>query len=138
MVFIGYPAPILRGCPVAEPHHLGRGWVGFDLEKAFHCPVRLVNDAAMQTLGKLRGRRDAFLGLVTGLGSTPIMDGTAEPMELGPPSLPEGIYEEYVGARGLAKYCPRKWQRSVATWWPAGPLLWNRTTYFLEEVMAKN
>ena len=30
VVSIGYPGPVLRGRPVAEPHNLGRGWVGFD------------------------------------------------------------------------------------------------------------
>jgi len=27
-VTIGYPGPVLHGRPVAEPHHLGKGWVG--------------------------------------------------------------------------------------------------------------
>jgi polyphosphate glucokinase len=114
VVSIGYPGPVLRGCPVAEPHHLGRGWVGFDFEKAFHCPVKLVNDAAMQALGSYEGGMMLFLGLGTGLGSTLIMDGIAEPMELGHLSYRKGICEEYVGARGLAKYGHRTWQRYVA------------------------
>lgn len=46
-VSIGYPGPILRNRPVAEPHNLGRGWVGFDFEVAFKRRVRVVNDAAM-------------------------------------------------------------------------------------------
>ena len=29
-VSIGYPGPVLRDRPVAEPHNLGPGWVGFD------------------------------------------------------------------------------------------------------------
>ena len=29
-VAIGYPGPVLHGMPVAEPHNLGVGWVGFD------------------------------------------------------------------------------------------------------------
>src|SRR4051812_11793107 len=47
-VSIGYPGPVLHGLPVAEPRHLGGGWVGFDYPAAFGCPVRLINDAAMQ------------------------------------------------------------------------------------------
>src|SRR5688572_14239392 len=31
-VSIGYPGPVLHGRPVAEPHNLGPGWVGFDYE----------------------------------------------------------------------------------------------------------
>lgn len=33
-VSIGYPGPVLRNRPVAEPHNLGRGWVGFDFDGA--------------------------------------------------------------------------------------------------------
>jgi predicted NBD/HSP70 family sugar kinase len=50
-VSIGYPGPVLHDRPVAEPHNLGSGWVGFDYEAAFGCPVKIVNDAAMQATG---------------------------------------------------------------------------------------
>ncbi|MCX5772551.1 MAG: glucose-6-phosphate isomerase, partial [Candidatus Hydrogenedentes bacterium] len=66
VVSIGYPGPVLHGHPVAEPHNLGKGWVGFDFEKAFGRPVKLVNDAAMQALGSYDGGRMLFLGLGTG------------------------------------------------------------------------
>jgi polyphosphate glucokinase len=29
-VSIGYPGLVVRGRPVADPHNLGPGWVGFD------------------------------------------------------------------------------------------------------------
>jgi len=35
---------------VAEPHNLGRGWVGFDFAEAFGCPVKVVNDASVLAL----------------------------------------------------------------------------------------
>src|SRR5215475_11463751 len=54
-VSVGFPGPVLHGRPVTEPRHLGRGWVGFDYQTAFGCPVKLVNDAAMQALGSYRG-----------------------------------------------------------------------------------
>jgi polyphosphate glucokinase len=54
-VSIGYPGPVLHGCPVAEPSHLGPGWVGFDYRAAFARLVKVVNDAAMQALGRYRG-----------------------------------------------------------------------------------
>jgi polyphosphate glucokinase len=111
---VGYPGPVLRGRPVAEPHHLGRGWVGFDFEKAFRCPVKVVNDAAMQALGSYTGGKMLFLGLGTGLGSTLIMDGIVEPMELGHLPYRKGIYEDYVGTSGLKKHGKRKWRRYVA------------------------
>src|SRR5499426_4661958 len=46
-VSIGYPGPVLRGRPMAEPYNLGRGWVGFDFAEAFGHPAKVVNDAAM-------------------------------------------------------------------------------------------
>ena len=55
VVSIGYPGPVVHGCPIAEPYNLGRGWVGFDFAAAFGRPVRLINDAAMQALGSYKG-----------------------------------------------------------------------------------
>ena len=52
-VSIGYPGPVEAGRPLSEPRNLGGGWVKFDYEKALKCPVKLVNDAAMQALGEL-------------------------------------------------------------------------------------
>src|SRR4030095_5811704 len=74
-VSVGFPGPVLHGRPVAEPRHLGPGWVGFDYRKAFGCPAQVVNDAAMQALGSYQGGKMLFLGLGTGLGSTMIVDG---------------------------------------------------------------
>ena len=82
-VSIGYPGPVLHGKPVAEPHNLAPGWVAFDYKTAFDHPVKVVNDAAMQALGSYKRGKMLFLGLGTGLGSTLIVDGIVEPMELG-------------------------------------------------------
>src|SRR5262245_11382303 len=81
-VTIGYPGPVLRGRPAAEPHNLGRGWVGFDYEAALARPVQIINDAALQALGGYQGGKMLFLGLGTGLGSALIVEGIIEPMEL--------------------------------------------------------
>jgi len=70
VVAIGYPGPVVHNMPVAEPHNLGKGWVGFNFAKAFRRPVKVINDAAMQALGSYRGGRMLFLGLGTGLGSS--------------------------------------------------------------------
>ncbi len=113
-VAIGYPGPVLHGSPVAEPHNLGIGWVGFDFEKAFNKPVRLVNDAAMQALGSYEGGRMLFLGLGTGLGSAMVVDGNVEPMELAHLPYKKGrTYEDYVGLRGLERLGKKKWARNV-------------------------
>jgi len=113
VVSIGYPGPVLRNRPIAEPHNLGRGWVGFDFETAFGHPVKLINDAAMQALGGYKGGKMLFLGLGTGLGSTMIVDGIIEPMELGHLPYKKYTYEDYVGQRGLERGGKHKWRRYV-------------------------
>jgi len=114
-VSIGYPGPVVHGHPVAEPHNLARGWVGFDFRKAFGRPVKVINDAAMQALGSYRGGRMLFLGLGTGLGSALIVDGVLEPMELAHLPYKNGrTYEDYVGSAGLKRLGKKKWRRHVA------------------------
>src|SRR4051812_37069068 len=82
-VSIGIPGPVGPNGPLSEPGNLGPGWVGFDFAAAFECPVRIVNDAAMQALGSYDGGRMLFLGLGTGVGSVLIVDHTVVPLELG-------------------------------------------------------
>src|SRR5918996_4356313 len=65
VVSIGYPGPVLRDRPVAEPWNLGKGWVGFNFEAAFKRPVKIVNDAAMQALGNYKHGKMLFLGFGT-------------------------------------------------------------------------
>jgi len=113
-VSIGYPGPVLRGRPIAEPYNLGSGWVGFDFVAAFGRPVKVVNDAAMQALGSYRGGKMLFLGFGTGLGSTMIVDGIVEPMELGHLPYKKGTYEDYIGKAGLERRGKKKWRRDVA------------------------
>jgi polyphosphate glucokinase len=112
-VSIGYPGPVLRNRLVVEPHNLGAGWVGFDFEKAFGRPVKVINDAAMQALGSYHEGKMLFLGLGTGLGSTMIADGILEPMELGHLPYKKATYEDYVGERGLARLGKKKWRQAV-------------------------
>jgi polyphosphate glucokinase len=114
VVAIGYPGPVLRGRPVLDPHNLGKGWVGFDFEGAFKRPVKVVNDAAMQALGSYKGGKMLFLGLGTGLGSTMIVDGIVEPMELGHLPYKLHTFEDYVGTRGFARLGKTKWRQHVA------------------------
>lgn len=114
-VAVGYPGPVFLGRIVVEPHNLGRGWVGFDFEKAFGKPVRLINDAAMQAIGSYRGRRMLFIGLGTGLGATLIMDGVVEPTEIGHMLYKHGrTFEDYLGERGRKRRGNAKWRRHVA------------------------
>jgi polyphosphate glucokinase len=114
VVSIGYPGPVLHGAPLSEPHNLGSGWVGFDFRRAFHRPVKVINDAAMQAIGSYKERKLLFLGLGTGLGSTLIIDGIVAPLELGHLPYKNATYEDYVGVRGLKKFGVKKWRRYVA------------------------
>jgi polyphosphate glucokinase len=114
VISIGYPGPVLRGRAVAEPHNLGRGWVGFDFGTAFGHPVKVLNDAAMQALGSYAGGKMLFLGLGTGLGSAMIVEGMVEPMELGHLPYKKHTYEYYVGEAGLELHGKKKWRRHVA------------------------
>ena len=88
--------------------------MGYDFEAAFKCPVKVVNDAAMQALGSYEGGKMLFLGLGTGLGSTMIVDGIVEPMELGHLPYKKGTFEDYVGVRGYERLGKKKWRQQVA------------------------
>jgi len=114
VISIGYPGPVLHNRPVAEPHNLGKGWVGFNFQRAFRCPVKVTNDAAMQALGSYRKGTMLFLGLGTGLGTTLIVNGIVEPLELGHLPYLKATYEDYLGLRGLQKQGKKKWARHVA------------------------
>jgi polyphosphate glucokinase len=113
VVSIGYPGPVLDGRLLAEPHNLGKGWVGFNFEKAFNCPVKVVNDAAMQALGSYKSGRMLFLGLGTGLGSAMIINGNLLPMELAHLPYRKATYEDYVGLRGMKRFGKKKWRQYV-------------------------
>jgi len=115
VISMGYPGSVLHGRPLHEPYNLGGGWVGFDFGKAFGCPTKIINDAAMQALGSYEGGRMLFLGLGSGLGSAMIVDGTLEPMELAHLPYKNGkTYEDYLGVRGLKRLGKKKWRRHVA------------------------
>jgi polyphosphate glucokinase len=113
VVSVGVPAPVHAGRVVREPFNLGKGWVGFDFQAAFGKPTKLVNDAAMQALGGYQGGRMLFLGLGTGLGTTMIVDGDVEPMELGHLPFRKATYEDYVGVRGRKRLGDKRWQKAV-------------------------
>jgi len=113
-ISVGYPGPVLRNRPISEPWNLGKGWVGFEFEAAFKCPVKVMNDAAMQALGSYKRGKMLFLGLGTGLGSAMVVDGIVEPMELGHLPYKKATFEDYVGLRGLEMYGKKRWQRNVA------------------------
>ena len=114
VVSIGYPGPVVADAPVAEPKHLGPGWLGFAFAAAFERPIRIRNDAAMQALGGYRGGRMLFLGLGTGLGSAVVIDGHLQPLELAHlPYRKKKTFEEYVGETSRQRRGMNRWRRYV-------------------------
>lgn len=111
-VSIGYPGVVVRDQPIYEPHNLGTGWVKFDFAKAFGCPVRIVNDAAMQALGGYGGGKMLFLGFGTGLGTALIVDGTLVPMELAHLPYKKATFEDYVGEHAMERDGKKKWRKN--------------------------
>jgi polyphosphate glucokinase len=75
--------------------------------------VKLVNDAAMQAIGSYAGGRMLFLGLGTGLGSTFIVDGVVEPLELGHLPFRKKTFEDYVSERARKRVGNKKWRSAV-------------------------
>jgi polyphosphate glucokinase len=113
VISIGYPGPVLLGQPISEPHNLGNGWVSFDFQKAFGRPVQIINDAAMQALGSYKKGKMLFLGLGTGLGGALVMPGVLKPMEIGQLPYQKGVFEDYLGKKGLEKRGLKKWRHHV-------------------------
>ena len=113
VVSIGYPGPVVHDRPAAEPHNLGKGWMGFNFAAAFKLPTKVINDAAMQALGSYRGGKMLFLGLGTGLGSAMIVDGIVQPMELAHLPYKKRTYEDYVGARALEELGRKAWRKQI-------------------------
>lgn len=108
-IAIGYPGPVIHGRIAKDPHNLSPGWIGFDFEATFDCPVKLINDAAMQALGSYQAGTMMFLGLGTGLGSAMVVEGVVVPMELAHLSYLDGTYEDYLGLRGLERLGQKEW-----------------------------
>lgn len=115
VVAVGYPSLVNQGDVVKDPQNLASGWVGFDFEAAFGCPVRLINDAAMQALGSYESGTMLFLGLGTGLGSAMVVEGVVVPMELAHLPYKKSTYEYYLGKRALKRLGKKKWHASVET-----------------------
>lgn len=114
VITIGYPGPVVGNRPFADPWNLGKGWAGFNFEAAFKCPVKVINDAAMQALGSYKRGKMLFLGLGTGLGTALVIEGLVAPMELGHLPYKNATFEDYVGIRGLNKFGKKKWRKLVA------------------------
>jgi predicted NBD/HSP70 family sugar kinase len=114
-VSVGYPGQVRHGQIIEEPYSLGNGWVGFDFEKAFGRPVRIMNDSAMQALGSYEGGRMLYLGFGTSIGTVLIADGHIVPLHLGHLLLDKhGSFESYLSREGLKEHGDKRWREAVA------------------------
>jgi len=112
-VSLGYPGLVSASGPAAEPGNLGGGWVGFDFEAAFGCPVRIVNDATMQALGSYDGGRMLFLGFGTGVGSVLIINHTVVPLELGELKWKSKTFSTHFGREALERLGEKRWRERM-------------------------
>nr|WP_282557963.1 ROK family protein [Providencia burhodogranariea] len=112
-VSIGFPSPISGNRILKEPVNLGTGWVDFNLANAFPCPVRLINDAAMQAVGSYEGGSMLFLGLGTGLGTTLVVNQQLQPMEIAHLPYLEHDYEYYVSEHYRESAGDELWRKNV-------------------------
>lgn len=112
-ISIGFPSPIAGNQILKEPANLGAGWVEFDLAGAFSCPMRLINDAAMQAVGSYEGGSMLFLGLGTGLGSSLIVNHQLQPMEIAHLPYLDHDYEYYVSEHYRKSEGNEVWRQSV-------------------------
>ena len=111
-ISVGAPCATRNNLPVKNPHNLGHGWKGFDFQKAFGLPTKVINDATMQAIGCYQGGNMLFLGFGTGLGTTLITDHKAVPLEAGHLPYRKGrSFEEYLGKAGLARTGIKKWNK---------------------------
>ncbi len=113
-ISMGFPGLVKDGQLVREPLNLGGGWLDFSFEKAFGCPVRIINDAALQALASYKGGRMLFVGFGTSIGGAVVADDVIVPIELGLVSLRNG--EPFL--KRLTKVARKenggkKWQRDV-------------------------
>ncbi len=114
VISVGYPGTVGADGPLKEPGNLGPGWIGFDFEKAFKVPVRVVNDASLQALGGYQGGRMLFLGLGTGLGSALVTEHVVVPMELGNIVFRTGeTLGKLLGKKGLEAHGHRRWLKVI-------------------------
>ena len=116
VVSLGLPCAIRHERVMREPVNLGTGWVDFDFSAAFGCPVKVINDAALQAYGSYIDGRMLFLGFGTGLGTALIVDGFIVPLEAGhlPYNKTKKTLEDYVGKEGRAQLGEEKWQKHCA------------------------
>jgi polyphosphate glucokinase len=118
-VSVGFPGVVIDNVTRTAPN-LHDDWCGFELghalEGRLHRPVRVLNDAGVQGYGVIEGKGlEMVITLGTGMGCALYLDGRYVPnLELAHHPFRKGkTYEDYVGAKALAKLGKKKWNKRV-------------------------
>lgn len=113
-IALGFPGLVREGRVAQNPLNLGGGWVDFDFDKAFKRPVRVINDAAMQALGRYESGRMLFVGLGTSVGAALIADDTIVPLEIGIMRLSKSErFMDRLSKEALNTHGKARWQKAV-------------------------
>lgn len=112
-ISIGFPGVVKNGKIIADPVNMGKGWKGYDFGAAFGCPVKVINDAAMQALGSYEGGKLLFMGFGTGLGTAMVYENLILPLEGGHLPFKLGTFETHVGNAAMKKLGKPKWKENV-------------------------
>jgi predicted NBD/HSP70 family sugar kinase len=112
-ITIGFPGVVKNNQIHSEPVNLGKGWESYDFAKEFNCPVKIINDAAMQALGSYEGKKLLFLGFGTGLGTAMVVGKTIFPIEGGHLPYKKSTFETYVGKEYLTTSGSKRWEKNV-------------------------
>ena len=115
-VSIGFPGVTKKGVTFTAVN-LHPEWMGFhfqlEIEKRWHKPARVANDASIQGYGAIQGYGvEMVITLGTGMGSCLFTSGRLCPgLELGHHPWKKHTYEDYIGRRGFDKYGKQKWNK---------------------------
>jgi polyphosphate glucokinase len=119
-ISVGFPGVVKCGQVVTAPNLGTRHWRGFRLEAAlserFGKPVRVLNDAAVQGLGVVKGHGlECVLTLGTGVGCALFLDRRLLlHLELGQHRARKGkTYDQYAGQAALRKVGTERWNRRI-------------------------
>jgi polyphosphate glucokinase len=143
-ISVGFPGVVVDGVTRTAPN-LHPKWRNFDLagalEHRLHCTVRVLNDAGVQGYGVIEGRGvEMVITLGTGMGCALYNDGVYVPnLELAHhPFKGDKTYEDYVGAKALAKVGKKKWNRRVLRVVEQVMPIWNPRRLYLGGGNAKH
>lgn len=117
---VGFPGVVKGGRVLTAPNLGTAYWEGFELVEAlsvrFGTPARLLNDAAVQGLGVVRGDGlECVLTLGTGVGCALFRGGRLLlHLELGQHRARKQLsYDQYIGQVALVKKGPERWNKRL-------------------------